>query len=197
MNIQDQPFEEVLRLYEKAIKKQFVSLRLYKDFDEFYQVGCIALWDAYQQFNPDKGKFSTYAISFIRGRMLTHLTKETTYNERHAFTEEETIELVPSKGGPIPLEYELLEAYLWNLTEKEKTWVYEAIVLQKKPSEIQLTFGTSRNSVHQLKKNALRKMRDNALSLKKVIKKEKKVPDPQRFKALGVRHPTRVTSLDY
>jgi DNA-directed RNA polymerase len=165
MNIKANPFDEVLRMYEPAIKKQLVSLRLYKDYDEFYQIGCIALWDAYQQFNPDKGNFSAYAISFIRGRMLTHLSKETRYNERHAYTAEEMMELMPSVGDQLPLEKEMLDTYLWNLTDKEKSWVYQAIFLQRKPSEIQQAFGISRNSIYLLKKNALKKMRENVIAL--------------------------------
>ncbi|WP_227937582.1 sigma-70 family RNA polymerase sigma factor [Alkalihalobacillus deserti] len=165
MNIKAKPFDEVLRMYEPAIKKQLVSLRLYKDYDEFYQIGCIALWNAYQQFNPDKGHFPTYAISFIRGRMLSHLSKENKYSERHAFVAEDVMEFVPSVSDQIPLEAELLEAYLWNLTAKEKAWVYEAIFLQKKPSEIQDIFCISRNSIYTLRKNALKKMRENAFVL--------------------------------
>ncbi|MFC0560540.1 sigma-70 family RNA polymerase sigma factor [Halalkalibacter alkalisediminis] len=165
MDIKAKAFDEVLRMFEPAIKKQLVSLRLYKDYDEFYQIGCIALWNAYQMFNPDKGHFPTYAISFIRGRMLSHLSKETRYSERHAFAAEAMMEVVPSECDQIPLEAELLEAYLWNLTAKEKTWVYEAIILQKKPSEIQAILCISRNSIYTLRKNALRKMRENAFVL--------------------------------
>jgi DNA-directed RNA polymerase len=79
VNIKEKTFEEVLKMYEPAIKKQLVSLRLYKDYDEFYQIGRIALWNAYQNFNPNKGNFSSYAISFIRGRMMTFLSKESKY----------------------------------------------------------------------------------------------------------------------
>ncbi|MFC0469147.1 hypothetical protein ACFFHM_00825 [Halalkalibacter kiskunsagensis] len=54
MNSKEKSFEEVLTLYQSIIRKQFVALRLYKDYDEFYQIGCIALWNAYQNFNPEK-----------------------------------------------------------------------------------------------------------------------------------------------
>jgi len=152
-------------MFEPAIKKQLISLRLYKDYDEFYQIGCIALWNAYQQFNPDKGHFPTYAISFIRGRMLTHLNKEAKYSERHTFADAEFVELIPSTSDLIPLEGELIELYLYNLNDKEKKWVHEAIILQKKPSELQKSFCLSRNSIYHLKKGALKKMRENALGV--------------------------------
>ncbi|ARK29869.1 RNA polymerase factor sigma-70 [Halalkalibacter krulwichiae] len=165
MNIKEYPFEEVLRMFDPAIKKQLVTLRLYKDHDEFYQIGCIALWNAYQQFDPDKGHFPSYAISFIRGRMMSHLSKETKFKERHSFATEEIIEFEPSTQGQIPLEKEMIEAYLWNLTDKEKRWVHKAIFLEMKSAELQTVFDLSRNSIYLLRKKTLKKLRDNALIL--------------------------------
>jgi DNA-directed RNA polymerase len=65
------------------------------------------------------------------------------------------IEVIPSTGDQVPLETEMLEAYLWNLTPKEKEWVHEAILLQMKSAEIQQKFGISRHSVYVLKKMLL------------------------------------------
>ncbi|MFC0469172.1 sigma-70 family RNA polymerase sigma factor [Halalkalibacter kiskunsagensis] len=162
MNSKEKSFEEVLKMYQSIIKKQFVTLRLYKDYDEFYQIGCIALWNAYQNFNPEKGNFSAYAISYIRGRMMSALSKESIYSERHYYASDEMLEAVPSHLDEVPLESEFLEAYMTNLSEREKTWVYEAILLQKKSAEIANQYGVSPHTVRTWRKGALKKLRQNA-----------------------------------
>jgi DNA-directed RNA polymerase len=158
-------FEEVLKKYESAIKKQMFVLRLYKDYDEFYQIGCLALWDAYQNFNPEKGNFSAYAISYIRGRMMVALSKESRYSERHTYTGDELLEAVPTTHEMVPLETELLESYLTNLSDREKTWVQEAILLQKKTAEIASQYNVSSHTVRVWRKTALKKLRNNAAQL--------------------------------
>ncbi|MCL7749190.1 sigma-70 family RNA polymerase sigma factor [Halalkalibacter alkaliphilus] len=157
-------FEEVLKNFQPAIKKQLVMLRIYKDHDEFYQVGCLALWDAYRNFNPEKGNFSTYAISYIRGRMMVALRKESKYSERHSFTGDELLETVPTNNETVPLESELLEGYLDGLSEREKTWVIESINKQKKTAEIASHYNVSTPTVRSWKKGALKKLRNHATS---------------------------------
>ncbi|WP_332628452.1 sigma-70 family RNA polymerase sigma factor [Halalkalibacter flavus] len=163
MNKNQTSFEEVLKNFQPAIKKQLVMLRIYKDHDEFYQIGCLALWDAYRNFNPEKGNFSTYAISYIRGRMMIALSKEGKYSERHSYTGDELLKAVPTSHETVPLESELLESYLVDLSEREKTWVIESIIKQKKTAEIASEFNVSTPTVRAWKKGALRKLRNHVL----------------------------------
>ena len=69
-------FERLSAQYSNMIHSIIHSLHIYKDHDDFYQIGLIALWNASENFDEEKGKFSTYAYSFIKGRILTHLKKE-------------------------------------------------------------------------------------------------------------------------
>lgn len=64
-------FEKIVSNYKPMIKKQLQSLNLYKDYEDYYQVALIALWEAYQKFDPERGIFSTFAIATVRGRLLT------------------------------------------------------------------------------------------------------------------------------
>ncbi|KHF38453.1 sigma-70 family RNA polymerase sigma factor [Halalkalibacter okhensis] len=162
MNHNQPSFEEVLKNYEPAIKKQLISLRIYKDHDEFYQIGRLALWDAYRKFNPEKGTFSTYAISYIRGRMLVSLRKERKYSDHHSYAGDEQLEAVVSQHETTPLEIELLEPYLTNLSERERLWVKESIIKQKKTAEIASQFNVSTPTVRSWKKTALTKLRNQA-----------------------------------
>jgi len=158
MKIKETPFEEVLRMYEPAIKKQLVTLRIYKDYEEYYQIGRIALWHAYERYEEAKGNFSTYAIASIRGYMLNHLQKESVYEERCS-ADEEAIDRVPDATVLMDDDRELLAPYLEQLSPREQTWLYEKFVLGKKQQEIALEYRVSVSTVHAWRKSALQKLR--------------------------------------
>ena len=114
-------FEQLSAQYSNMIHSITHSLHIYKDHDEFYQIGLIALWNASENFNEEKGKFSTYAYSFIKGRMLTHLKKEKLQEERYLSLQEEDWQQL---GDRVPfLEKENLVSYFYHLSDKEKQWV--------------------------------------------------------------------------
>ena len=52
------------------------SLHIYKNHDEFYQIGLIALWEASNQFDETKGAFLSYAYATVKGRILTEIAKQ-------------------------------------------------------------------------------------------------------------------------
>ena len=81
-------FDELVEQFTPMIYHVIRSLNIYKNEDEFYQTGVIALWEAHQRFDPDKGKFSTYAYSYMKGKMMTELTKHTRVEERNVYPEE-------------------------------------------------------------------------------------------------------------
>ncbi|WP_396426787.1 sigma factor [Lederbergia sp. NSJ-179] len=46
------------------------------------------MWDAYQRFDHEKGEFSSYAYSYIKGRMMTKLTKHKQIEERNVYPDD-------------------------------------------------------------------------------------------------------------
>ena len=50
-------FEQLAANYSKMIYSIIHSLGIYKNQDEFYQIGLISLWEASQQFDEQKGLF--------------------------------------------------------------------------------------------------------------------------------------------
>lgn len=88
MNKKPATFDEAVSQYNKLIKNQIKRLRIYKNHDEYYQTGLIALWDAYRKYDETKGSFSNYAFQTVRGNLLTKLRLENTYESRHQPSEE-------------------------------------------------------------------------------------------------------------
>jgi DNA-directed RNA polymerase len=81
-------FEECLNQYSRMIKATMKKLHIYKNFDEYYQIGQIALWTAYQQYQSEKGSFSSYAFVTVRGYLLNELSKAIKYDERNVFVDQ-------------------------------------------------------------------------------------------------------------
>lgn len=160
MDIRNMSFEEVLEKYEPIIKSQIKKLGIYKNFDEFYQLGKIALWKAYNRYDEEKGSFSTFAIATIRGTLQSHLSKEAKYANFHSPATEELLRHIEYEPTYEAIEMEILKSYLNELTNREMIWVYEHIIMQKKLSEIAKQYKVSINTVKTWRKNALKKLRE-------------------------------------
>jgi len=160
--MQEETFEKVLHRYESMIKKQLISLNIYKNHDEFFQIGRIALWEACLRYDPNKGNFSSFAYVTVRGKMLEHLRKENRYEQRNRLTMEMKQLDRPDRQAENMLDKEIFLSYLAPLSEKQKIWAKESIVNQKTPSEIAREYGTSAEAVKSWRKEALKTLRKKA-----------------------------------
>lgn len=159
-----QSFQDIFQQYEKLIKNQIKALSIYKNHDEFYQIGLIALWKAYTNYDERKGKFSAYAYITVRGNMLEQLRKESQYEERFSVDTRTLQNRENDQYFDKPLDKELFESYLVSLTEKQKTWAIEAILHGKTIPEIAKEYGATVEAVKSWRKEALKKLRKQALS---------------------------------
>lgn len=151
-------FQEVSVQFEPLIRGQIKKLHLYRSYDEYYQLGLIALWEACQRFNPEKGAFEAFALHTVRGHMLMQLKKEKRFSDRH-FLGEDAMETVERIVAVEPEDVHLFDDYLNQLSERERTWFIEAIIQDKKPALIANEYGVSVNTVSTWRKNALKKLR--------------------------------------
>ncbi|MCQ6277168.1 sigma-70 family RNA polymerase sigma factor [Bacillus sp. V3B] len=115
-------FEQLVAQHSNMIHSIIRSLNVYKNQDEFYQVGLLALWEASEKFDEQKGvKFSTYAYSVIRGRLLMFLQNETKWDDRVFYPSEEYWDQLECETSL--LEKETLLCYFLHLTDLQKKWV--------------------------------------------------------------------------
>ncbi|MED1603623.1 sigma-70 family RNA polymerase sigma factor [Alkalihalophilus marmarensis] len=162
--MQHVPFEDILNQYEPLIKGQLKKLNLYRNHDHFYQIGVCALWEAYKKFEEGKGSFSAFALHTVRGHMLMELRRERIYDERFMLVDQqESKELALPAATPDRLFAEdplsELASYIGLLSERERLWVQEAIVYEKKLGQIALEQQVSKNTVATWRKTALKKLR--------------------------------------
>lgn len=158
--MQDNTFEQLMEEYMPLIGGMVKRLHIHKNKEDFIQVGRIALWKARQNFNESKGTFSSFAFSYVRGEMLTHLRRESTYEQQHTWLTDEAAEGIISTFSETPPEAEKsIEDYLHSLSNREKTWVIEAIIYGRTIQQISARYGVSSSTVKSWRKMALQKLK--------------------------------------
>lgn len=153
MNI---PFEEILRQYTPMIHHIIHSLHIYKNKEFFLQEGMIALWEATLTFKAEKGAFTSYAYSTIRGKLLNSLKKEIKLVAEEEPSDDLILDSIPYHDPTIR---EDMEAYTQNLTENQRKWLVEYIIYNKKIEEIAYETGATASAVKSWRRGALRKIK--------------------------------------
>jgi len=151
-------FTETVALYEKMIKNQMKKLCIYRDYEEYYQCGLIALWRAYEKYDEEKGSFPAYALVTVRGYLLGQLKKECRVQDQEVCTEWHMLENI---GGEEKQE-EAFE-YMSMLEEKESFVLFEHFYGGKKIHEIATELGMTYHQTRWIYRQALKKMRLHAV----------------------------------
>lgn len=158
-------FEEVKAAFTPMIHYHIRKLSIYKNQDEFFQLGLIALWQAYQRFNPDKGSFSSYAYVSIRGAMMQEISKSRKEDEQSFSAPDEFFE--PFEGAnemPFYQEDTILALCKNNqLTENQTKWVLYHCYPGFQNKQIAAIENVSVSAVKAWRKGALEKLRRDPL----------------------------------
>ncbi|WP_226673729.1 sigma-70 family RNA polymerase sigma factor [Rossellomorea aquimaris] len=152
-------FEGLHLQYDRMIHKIIHSLHIYKNKSEYYQTGLIALWEAYQNFDPEKGAFPAYAYSFVRGRILSQLTSDNLNEEKNIFKETEFFNMIEDDHINGGLAEELLFSYCEGLTVNQRKWVRYTCMHMLTISEIAEVENVSISAVKKWRKGAKDKLK--------------------------------------
>jgi RNA polymerase sigma factor (sigma-70 family) len=152
-------FEQLANQYQLMIHKIIHSLHIYKNQEEFYQTALIGLWEAKERFDPEKGTFTNYAYTYIKGKLQTEMKRTNTWELRNVYPKEEYWEAIEDQDSSQPLEVELLLSYCHDLKEKEKKWVLDACLGFLSVREIAEKENVSVSAVKLWRSGALKKLR--------------------------------------
>lgn len=155
-------FSAVAAQYQPMIHQIIRRLSIYKNKEDFFQIGLIALWEAYEKFDSGQGEFLNYAYMTVKGRMINELKRQQT-RELSSISLENFDGL--NDGGSLDcykrLEHENMVVYTKNLTENQKRWLWLTFIEQKTLTEIASTYDVSVAAVKSWRSSALRKLRKN------------------------------------
>lgn len=166
-------FEQLVAQYDKMIHSIIHSLHIYKQQEEYYQIGLIGLWEASRRFDPAKGSLTGFAYSHIKGKILNELSKNKTLEDRNVCVEGETLELMADSYFDNPLKDNLLNEYFDTLTENQKKWLWYTVGHELSVKEIAQKEGVSVSAVKQWRVGAREKLKN--------IHQVSKEQDDQRY----------------
>ncbi|KKI93226.1 hypothetical protein WQ54_05130 [Bacillus sp. SA1-12] len=159
--IEEAKFEELLEQYKPMIYYIIRKLAIYKNEQEFYQIGCIALWEAAQRFNKEKGEFRSYVYSFISGRMKTALSKEwNKWNNECQFGNDGYLEVDTGECDYTPLlTSSVFDSIATLLTENQSKWLKAYCLYEKLPADIAKEEGVSVHAVKAWRRDTIAKLK--------------------------------------
>ncbi|ADU32129.1 RNA polymerase sigma factor, sigma-70 family [Evansella cellulosilytica DSM 2522] len=154
-------FEECCAAYMPLVHSLIRKWRLERERDEYVQVGRIAIYDAWRNYNPSAGPFAAYAKSYICGRMKTAIYKQDKWGTSNLSTDQEILTAISPPANNDAEMMIVLNDWLHtvNLSNREKLWVHEAIFNNLKPKEIAEKYQVQVTTVKSWRKEALQKLR--------------------------------------
>ena len=151
-------FEQIAEKYQPMIHKIIHTLHIYKNVDDFYQTGLIALWDAQKYYNDEKGSFTSFAYTWIKGCIINEMAKNKILSERYVCPDKEYWELITDQSDALPFEEEFLLTYGNTLSEKETDWLIKACFTGLSIKEIAESEGVTVSAIKLRRMSARKKL---------------------------------------
>ena len=153
-------FEEVLVDFKPLIHSTIDRLQLSMKREEYEHIGMLALFDAWQRFDGEKGAFPSYARLYIHGRMCNHLRDQDKWSHHNHLTDHTIIaESAPAVEDD---ELKVLELFDYgvsmNLTPRELCWYEGAIIRGESIGDLADHYKVSKETVKSWRKAAIRKI---------------------------------------
>jgi len=154
-------FEEVLKQYEPMISASLRTLNIYRDQESFRQTGRVALWQAWTRFDTEKGNFTPFAYSSIRGAMLDELKRENKFELNTTQIDNEVLGELLTVADPVELEWsEALDDAFEQLTAAERTLVHWLFVERLSLSECARRASISLPGIKKRRQKMIAKLRE-------------------------------------
>jgi RNA polymerase sigma factor (sigma-70 family) len=167
-------FEEIFKQNERRIHFYIHKMNVRDPHQEFYQEGIVAMWNAYETYQPDKGPLSTYFNYTIRNRMIDLMRKRNRDQEKQALSIEGQktalgdghsyskgqVSYPLMSGTDIVLENpDFWKEIRAQLSDNQWKWVKHFIIEGMKLKEIAAQEGVTVDAVKSWAREAKRKLR--------------------------------------
>ncbi|WP_110929229.1 sigma-70 family RNA polymerase sigma factor [Bacillus massiliglaciei] len=149
-------FTELAEKYTPMIHKVIHTLSIYKNKEEFFQIGLIALWEASRR-KEDSEKFLNFAYMVVKRRIINEINRQNRLQSQSlSFGKTENISLLSYDK---PFEEESVLCYTSGLTQNQKKWVTGTFLDGRSIAEIAEQHGVTAASVKSWRAQALKKLR--------------------------------------
>ena len=149
-------FEEVFEKTKHVVSLAIYKCKIYKNREHYEQIGYIALWKAYNEFNGLEEEFEPYAYVFVKNALLNELKTMSRYESRHVFLEQSDVVLFLHAEDRNQDLNDYITELLKPLKEEDKQMLLALYVYQYSYDEVAEALNIS---VHALKKRRDRIMK--------------------------------------
>ena len=150
-------FEEIFDKTKHVVSMAIYKCKIYKNREHYEQIGYIALWNAYNQFNGVEEEFEPYAYVFVKNAILNELKTMSRYESRHVFYDQsDAVSSTHHCEEPSQNLTEYITELLKPLKEEDRQMLFALYVYQYSYEEVAEALNIS---VHALKKRRDRVMR--------------------------------------
>lgn len=171
-------FEEVFEQNERRIHYHLHKLNIRDPHQDFFQEGLVALWNAYENHEADKGPMATYFNCMIRNRLIDKVRRENrfTANDEKVITERKNELNDGNHFKASETAYPLIDAddisvkdpYFWNdlkanLTSNQWKWVEHFIIKDLTVKEIATLENKTEDAVKSWGRQVRKKLRNKNL----------------------------------
>lgn len=149
-------FERLAKQYDPLIKSTIRYLGMQNEFDDAYQIGLIALWEAAVAFDSKRGAFPAFAKAKVHGRLKSFARKIYSLKQRVEFLSKsnEEEEFTPPKGSHTEIDFDQ-----YGLSTREFQWIHETFQNDLTTKEIAMKYKVSEHTVRSWKKTAVLKIK--------------------------------------
>lgn len=155
-------FEQVLKQYEPMISSILKKANIYKNREHFRQSARIALWQAWQKYDPTRGHFAPYAYRTMLTTIYKEMHTDNRYTERQIAYESDKLTIVAEymevKHRPCDLS-ETFEHLKQMVTEDEYALLVDLYYHQYKYEELTDKYDASIAALKKRRDRLLKKIR--------------------------------------
>lgn len=163
-----QNFELLFEEHEALIKQVMGHLKIYRNFDEFYQLGRIALWEATIKYDSSKSSFEMFAFMTIKYKMIKEMSKHNIISQNESVFEEGQFQFVLDEQCATVDEFNEIE-WLTILPKEERVLLKLAFFEDKTNREIAAVLGSTEEAIKKRRQRLLKKVRKIVCILENVL----------------------------
>lgn len=153
-----QNFETVFEEHENLIKQAMFHLKIYRNYDEFYQLGRIALWEATIKYEPSKSSFEMFAFMMIKFKMQKEMSQLNHIAQFECILEEIQFQLAMDEQHATVGEFNEIE-WLTLLPEQERELLKLVYFEGKTNRDIAKLFGCTEEAIKKRRQRLMKKVK--------------------------------------
>lgn len=155
-----QEINEQIVDFEHIILRVMAKLRIYKEQDNYLQVGRVAVWQALQDFDATKGKLEMYVYMRVKFALIGELRNGVKVTEHEVVMDDEPLMYwLDASTEHKPLETDRPEWY-WQLLRHEQRLIELLFYEGYEVKDVAQMEGVSYDTMKKRRKKLLTKIRE-------------------------------------